>query len=449
SDCAPVNETTVESTTAATSSSTEATTSPTEEPAMDSVKIVFLGSVLNYTQTGDLPLFGEETDGDPLPFYRAEDIMANTDDNDVLMQVLNCVGDLATKSLGDFVSMPSKRRLQGAGEEDVMTPIVVEDVACAGGLVYAPEGGHCVAFHLKIAPDEILTEDIIGAFAADLEESINGGDLYRCARRRYPDTSICGLGSPGDGVEYRSKLSLTGGDAAATEEDEDSDEAGVSAGGVVGIVLMLALPLVVWAIYTRHSSSRDRNESGPAEICLSDDHLYLADIPQDPEPAVVNELASAAEGGEAGERGAGELEGKDDDGSRSVASVSDSFIGDVNESFTHIGDVNESFDTCAFDADEGIVEDGAAPPRTAASSLAAMGVASAIVANANSYRQAAGGHAPEDSDDFMSCNSRSQTTQSQGEIRKLVEETAVLRSADELLAAYSGREDELLAYLRR
>ena len=126
------NETTVESTTAATPSSTEASTSSNEEPAMASVKIEFLGSVLDYAQIEDLPLFGEETDGDSLSFYRAEDIMANTDNNDVVIQVLSCVGDLARQSLGDFVSMPMKeerglgRVLQGL--QDEMRPMIVEDV---------------------------------------------------------------------------------------------------------------------------------------------------------------------------------------------------------------------------------------------------------------------------------------------------------------------------------
>ena len=125
---APANETTVESTTVATSSSNKASTSSTEEPAMASVTIEFFGSVLDYTQTEDLPLFGEETEGDSLPFYRAEDIMANTDNNDVVIQVLNCVGDLARQSLGDFVSTPSKRRIEDKGRRLQMSPIVVKDV---------------------------------------------------------------------------------------------------------------------------------------------------------------------------------------------------------------------------------------------------------------------------------------------------------------------------------
>ena len=132
---APVNETTVESTTAViTPSSTEASTSSNEEPAMASVKIEFLGSVLDYAQTEDLPLFGEETDGDSLSLYKAEDIMANTDNNDVAIQVLSCLGDLARQSLGDFVSTTMKeewglgRVLQGADEEDELTLMVVEDV---------------------------------------------------------------------------------------------------------------------------------------------------------------------------------------------------------------------------------------------------------------------------------------------------------------------------------
>ena len=129
---APVNETTGESTTAATPSSTEASTSSNEEPAMASVKIEFLGSVLDYAQTEDLPLFGEETDGDSLSLYKAEDIMANADNNDVAIQVLSCLGDLARQSLGDFVSMPMKeerglgRVLQGL--QDEMRPMIVEDV---------------------------------------------------------------------------------------------------------------------------------------------------------------------------------------------------------------------------------------------------------------------------------------------------------------------------------
>ena len=127
-----VNETKVESTTAATPSSTGATTNSAEEPKMASVKIEFLGSVLDYAQTEDLPLFGEETDNDSLSFYRAEDIMVNTDNNDVVIQVLSCVGDLARQSLGDFVSMPMKeerglgRVLQGL--QDERTPMIVEDV---------------------------------------------------------------------------------------------------------------------------------------------------------------------------------------------------------------------------------------------------------------------------------------------------------------------------------
>ena len=125
---APANETTVESTTVATSSSNKASTSSTEEPAMASVTIEFFGSVLDYTQTEDLPLFGEEMEGDSLPFYRAEDIMANTDNNDVVIQVLNCVGDLARQSLGDFVSTPSKRRIEDKGRRLQMSPIVVKDV---------------------------------------------------------------------------------------------------------------------------------------------------------------------------------------------------------------------------------------------------------------------------------------------------------------------------------
>ena len=206
---------------------------------------------------------------------------------------------------------------------------------------------------------------------------------------------ICGLGSPGDGVEYRSKLGLNEGNAADGTE-ENSNNNGVTAGGVVGIMLMLALPIVVWALYTRHcSDSNDKNDSGPAEIYLRDNHLYSTDNQQHSDPAMFNEPTSTTEGGEPSERGVGELEGKDDDGSCSMASmVSDSHIGDVHESFTHIGDVNETFDTSVVDVDEDMMD-------------------------------------------------------SHGEIRELVEETAVVKSADELLEAYAGRENELLAYLKK
>ena len=252
--------------------------------------------------------------------------------------------------------------------------------ACDSGLVYAPEGGYCVAFQIKLARDEILTEDIIGAFAASLEESINSGDLYQCVRKKYPDTLISGLGSPGDGVEYRSKPSLNEGNAAPDTE-ENSDGTGVSAGGVVGILLVLALPVVVWALYTRHSSSKD-NSVRQTEIYVREYEQQDPEVPPQSsahplESATATEPASTAEGGETSKSGVDELDGKDDDSSSAESIVSESHIGDVNETFdsSYLGDV----------MNESIIEEGATPPRTAASSLAAMGAASAVVATGSGY----------------------------------------------------------------
>ena len=198
--------------------------------------------------------------------------------------------------------------------------------ACDGGLVYAPEGRHCVAFHTKFAPDEILTKDMIGTFVASLEESINSGDLYQCVRKKYPDTLVSGLGSPGDG---RSKPSLNESNEV-TDTKENSDGSGISAGGIVGILLVLVMPFV----YIR--LCKDMNDSGDQkEINIRDKQQDLEVSPQTSAqplgPEMGKELSSTTEGGEISKSDTDELERKDDDSSSAQSSVSASYIGDVNE----------------------------------------------------------------------------------------------------------------------
>ncbi|KAL3758420.1 hypothetical protein ACHAWU_006080 [Discostella pseudostelligera] len=330
---------------------------PTPSPTVDAAEtlsVSIVGSVLDYSSFD----YSGILDGSSKPtYYDAAEINANEGDNNVIAELTEGYQLLADELMS---GMRRSLRASNARRLQTLNTVTAADVAdCPADLVYAPEGALCLNFTFDIDTSALSEEDA-ATFADQLETAINDGELYDKVKYIYPDTLISGLGSPGSGIDYTVPSNATSTEAPPVDESskettttaEASSSDGLGTTAIVFIVIgVLAVPLIIAGLLKGRSTS-------------------------EPEVAKTRELPSG--------------DGEDDD-----------------VYYDGPSDMKAS--------------------RGVGSSLAAMGAAGSAAA-------------------LIGTMSSSEIEE---EIRRLVDETNAPKSADELLAAYAGREAELLKNLRK
>lgn len=280
---------------------------------------------------------------------------------------------------------------------------------CPANLTYAPEGGYCVEFIVTMKPSEELAtyEGIQECLVTNINNAIENGDLYKTINDiSGQKTILTGLGAPGAGVDYREKNK----EQAVTTDDGESSAGGLNGGFIFLIILALfALPLIMAIVF----KLRERKEAEMAQVReFAGEPAKDTDLENPPTPPPADISVSVAEEEE-------EKRGDDESDAPSVWSEGRGSQSDLAST-----------------------EDPASPERMSkamkGSSLAAMGVASAMATNLYEKKSKS-----EDEQDVK------ELEDIKAEVRRLVEKTAPGKTAEELLSAYEGKEEELVSHLRR
>ena len=288
---------------------------------------------------------------------------------------------------------------------------------CKEGLSYAPANAYCIEFKVIMKPSDKLAQ--YDGVRECLEENINtaieNGLLYEEVSGLSSSSSsrtqlITGLGSPGAGMAYeKSQKDVTESNTA----DDSNGPQGLSGWLIFVIILALfVLPLTILAVL-RLRGRRAEEEARVREFAGEPARDTDLDL-ENPQPVAVAPVAE--KGGEK------EKDNDDDDDDSSAHSV-----------WSEGGSKTD---------DDDVVDGENTNPDTAkvGSSLAAMGVASAVTTNMYEKKNDANEEEEEELHDLEAIKA---------EVVSLVEKTAPGKTAEELLSAYVGKEEELVAHLRR
>mmetsp|Transcript_17287 Transcript_17287/g.27096 ORF Transcript_17287/g.27096 Transcript_17287/m.27096 type:complete len:691 (+) Transcript_17287:121-2193(+) len=441
-------------TTVTTPTATSSTTSSSQSSSSsDTNPITFniIGSVIDYSNDAPTPSTAEAAT------TTAKDILANSESTKgVMSQFIQgftklSIDMLKTKCLLLPVSI--------LGELDVT---LVEDVACPKGLTYAPPNASCIEFTITMTPTEDLSQ--YDQLRSCLEDTINtaindDGLLYNIIAtdiisKSDDTTKITGLGNPGDGLTYNiDKNPFPNFNPNPADETDDEAISGLGGGYIFLIILALfSMPFIVFAFKRNRERqteemARVREFAGEPANNNNDDMQYQQQGNNDLEnPAVV---VIPIVGAVRKEKKEEEKEEK------------------VEEETEHGAEDDESSAPSVWSESRGsqvdiVDEENTANPTNAmmGSSLAAMGVASAVATNlyekkntvegkkegGTSQQQVfvvAGGGKQEEEEETQDMESI------RAEVKSLVAKTSPGKTADELLSAYVGKEEELLSHLRR
>jgi len=255
--------------------------------------------------------------------------------------------------------------------------------------------------------EELATyEGVQECLVTNINKAIENGDLYNTINDiSGQKTILTGLGAPGAGVDYREKNK----EQAVTTDDGESSAGGLNGGFIFLIILALfALPLIMAIVF----KLREKKEAEMAQVReFAGEPAKDTDLenPPTPPPADISVVADEEE----------EKRGDDESDAPSVWSEGRGSQSDLAST-----------------------EDPASPERMSkamkGSSLAAMGVASAMATNLYEKKS--------NSEDEQEVK---ELEDIKAEVRRLVEKTAPGKTAEELLSAYEGKEEELVTHLRR
>jgi len=200
----------------------------------------------------------------------------------ILSHIVSCIGYLAAEGAGggEEVALAEGkrgrllRRRRDDGADGLFRralregdgTISVTDVPCPSGLSYAPPGGYCVRYVFELVASNA---DFV-RYMDGLEAEVDGGGLYRCVRREYPDTPVRGLGEPGDGVDYRSAWAEGGGGPGSPAGVKSTDGGEGSGGdeglspGIIALVVVASVFGLVFLLVAPRLLRRkeDREEDG-------------------------------------------------------------------------------------------------------------------------------------------------------------------------------------------
>eukprot|EP00985_Skeletonema_marinoi_P005337 scaffold2308_cov122-Skeletonema_marinoi.AAC.4 len=269
-------------------------------------------------------------------------------------------------------------------------------------------------------------EEVRSCLKIGIIRAIDDGRLYNIVEDlSMRNAKIFGLGLPGDGVDYLGEEKEGNGDVL--ESNEETASTGLGGGYIFLIILALfALPVVLF-VAVRY---RERNEEEMERVREfagkpADDTDDL-DLENPAAPATAVPAAAAVAPVVAAPLVLPKKEEEenesinDDDDDSSAPSVWSESRGSQADS---------------------VVDENATPTSAMmGSSLAAMGVASSVATNLYEKKTTGKEEVEEEKLDLETIKA---------EIKSLVESTAPGKSADELLSAYGGKEEELLAHLRR
>lgn len=293
---------------------------------------------------------------------------------------------------------------------------------CPEGLPYAPPDAFCVEFIVTMKPSEGLAQydGVRACLVENINSAIENGELYNIIEKNSSGkkSQIMGLGSPGAGVNYEKGNGNNGGDVQFGNTGDINDRSssdGLSGGLIFLIILALfAIPLVTLAIL-RHRGKQAEELARVREFAGEP----AKDVDLENPPVII---PAAAKGGEEDEEKEEEKQRDDDDDDSSAPSV-----------------WSESRDSQDVVMDDDNSTNPSSPSKLG-SSLAAMGVASTVATNLYEKKNAAGNKDEEEFKDLEAIKA---------EVRSLVDKTAPGKTAEELLSAYAGREEELLGHLWR
>jgi len=368
------------------------------------------GTVIDYSSFDYSGLLDGRTSGMP-DFYNAQKISDNLDSNDVLSHLIKGFGSLSNQLLDELEDVTEEGKKRGLRtkkrELQSLLPVEVTDVVCPADLAYAPKDAYCLNFKLTIDTDS-MTDEQVAAFSEKLKWAIDeAGLLYDNVKKEYPETLITGLGNPGKGIDYLDLDEDTNdvaNDVSSVESSENEateDDTGLSTAAIIFIILaVVVIPVAVVAMYSRY-----RKVENDARLERVREYQDKGDIEAQNGSAVpISILAVPAD---------------DDD---------DSVWSDdrINR--------KGSEDEIRAEVEKLIKETNA--PKNADEMLASYsGREDELLKNLRKMRAMQ--------------NTAEQKASNRAEVVALVEATNAPKSADELLASYEGREDELIKNLRK
>lgn len=314
-----------------------------------------------------------------------------------------------------------------------MEPVQVTDVACPAGLTYAPQDAFCLNFKFTIDPE--MQEGQFAAFSEKLKWAVDeSGLLYDTIKRDHPDTLIKGLGSPGKGIEYLASEEPADPVNLASSENEATEESsGLGSAAVIFIILaVIALPVAIVAMYARYKKVQSElvveyNGSQHSRKPVTDDIEAQQTVPAT--------ITAVPDGGEDDEDSVwsddrNEVEAKGSKAGSSLAAMGAAGLG------ASLGNVSNKAPDDEVRAEvEQLIKDTNAP-KTADEMLASYaGREQELLTNLRKMR------------------AMQQTTEqkaaTRAEVEALVKETNAPKSADELLNMFEGREEELIKNLTK
>eukprot|EP00984_Skeletonema_dohrnii_P013536 scaffold5597_cov154-Skeletonema_dohrnii-CCMP3373.AAC.5 len=273
-------------------------------------------------------------------------------------------------------------------------------------------------------------EEVRSCLRTNIMEAIDEGKLYNIVEDiSRKDTKITGLGLPGDGVDYLGEEKEGNGDVPVVEINEETASTELGGGFIFLIILALfALPVILFAVIRYRERNEEEMERVREFAGKPADDTDDLDLENPPAPTTAAPATAAA----------------------AVAPVVAAPLAlpkkeeEENESINDDDDDSSApsvwSESRGSQADS-IVDENATPTSAMmGSSLAAMGVASSVATNLYEKKTTGKEEVEEEKLDLETIKA---------EIKSLVESTAPGKSAEELLSAYGGKEEELLAHLRR
>jgi len=260
---------------------------------------------------------------DPTTYYDANEVMVNTDENNILQDMqkgfiglaMDILGEMDSSAFGNMTNVTASpesddvpatteapesddvpattttaapaRKLRGnvvdrkmlqmkgkRGLQDISFLIggnlttAVFDAACPPGLTYAPEGASCLEFKYTITPPNgtVYQQEMLMSFAQTLTTAIANGELITKIQDLNADTLIIGAGSPGGtGESFDSQNEESDDTPAASVSEDTNKEASADTGsdglGAGAIVGIIIAVLAVPIAFLAYKSYNKRNSA--------------------------------------------------------------------------------------------------------------------------------------------------------------------------------------------
>ena len=350
-------------------------------------------------------------------------------------------------------------------------------IACPEEIAYTPPTGvTCLNFRLNIDTGS-MPEENVPTFEEQINAAVKSGYLYLTILEMFPTTNITGLGEPGAGYDYTTG-DISGAEAPSVDKGtepppEDTESGGLSAVAIVFIIIaIVVVPMMIVAMFARYRKVQNEErlaklrdyqaEHGPIESReiprgSESDSDFIDEEGASPKKLTAgSSLAAIGAAGAAAALVTKRSISEDDldkikaeirtlvdetNAPKSADELLVSYAGREKELLKNLRKMKAKLDKdAAIKAEvEQLVEETNAP-KTAEEMLASYkGREEELLKNLRKMRNK----------QISIEKSKEEKEAIKAEVEQLVKETNSPKSAEDLLATYEGREEELLTNLRK